>query len=148
MRPRKIAADEIELEDGELASGKYGVVVRGLMRDKKRPHDPQRYLVAVKVSKKPDLDAQMEEYDALRAIPSHPNLIALVGCTVHAETELRLVFPYVSGGSLAQVIASDPTWGRSDLRRIIKGVLELLSGLEVLSLAMFVHRDSTYSRSL
>ncbi len=143
MKPRHIDDDEIELESGELASGFFGKVVRGLMHDKKRPHDLQRYVVVVKVSKKPNLAAQMEEYEALRQVPAHPNLLTLVGYMVHAETELRLVFPYVSGGSLERAITLDPTWGRTDLRRIIKGTLELLCGLEALALVMFVHRDST-----
>jgi serine/threonine protein kinase len=143
MKPRRIDDDEIELEMGDLASGFFGKVVRGLMQDKKRPHDLQHYLVVVKVSKKPNLAAQMEEYEALRQVPAHPNLLALVGYMVHAQTELRLVFPFVSGGSLERVITLDPTWGCADLGRIIKGTLELLCGLEALALVMFVHRDST-----
>ena len=100
------------------------------------------FFFIVQVSKQPDLAAQMEEYEALRHIPLHPNLLPLVGYMVHAQTELRLVFPYVSGGSLESLITADPTWGRTDLRRLVKGTLELLCGLDMLARIMFVHRDS------
>ncbi len=144
MKPRKIEWDEIELEDGDLASGHFGKVKRGLMRDKKRPGDPG-HVVVVKVSKKPNLAAQMEEYEAMRQVPLHPNLLALVGYMIHAETELRLVFPYVSGGSLEKVLSTDSSWGRTDLWRMVKGALDLLRGLEALDKSMLVHRDRTSS---
>jgi hypothetical protein len=106
LPPRKIDAKEIELEAGDLDKGSFGRVVRGLMKDKLRPQDPDGHLVVVKVSLKPNLDDQMAEYDALKQVDPHPNLCTLVGYMVHTET-LRFVLPFIGGGSLEVLVRGD-----------------------------------------
>jgi len=150
MPPRPIDATEIELEDGRsIGDGNFGSVVRALMKDKLRPQDPDSYVVVVKMSHQPNLEAQLAEYDALKLVKPHPNLCGLVGRMIHTvvhadptiQTQtLRFVLPYLGGGSLEQRGAA---WFRADVARTVKATLEILRGLEALAKANLVHRDST-----
>jgi serine/threonine protein kinase len=141
--PRCIDDDEIECEDQPLADGTYGIVYRALFKDKERIKvEPQGRLVALKVSKNPNTKEQMKERDAIVAVGLDPNLVGLSGYLISATGELRLVVPYVGGGSLESKYKADKTWGRTDLRRTTQVSLHLLGGAGALYRRRNSHNDS------
>ena len=142
--PRCIDDDEIECEDTPLADGFYGTVYRALFKDKERlKEEPEGRLVVLKVSKNPDTKEQMKERDAIVAVGLHPNLVGLSGYLVSKTGDIRLVVPFVGGGSLEDQYKADKAWGRANLHRTARASLDLLGGTEALYRKMNSHNDST-----
>ncbi len=65
-----------------------------------------------------------------------------------SDTEVRLVMPFLSGGSLEDRVRLDPMWGRAYPPRVVMVTLHLLRGVEALDKARLAHGDRTFGHSL
>lgn len=132
-----IAADRVTAYV-EINRGHFGVVFKALY---------ESGLVVVKVPLGSDDGAQLHEYNTLAKLQRHPNVLPLIG-GIMVNNQVRLVSPFMPGGSLAQRMHDDPTWGHTDPARTLAAAIDMCDGLAALHAhdPPVVHRDRTFRR--
>ena len=119
----------------EIASGNFGTAYCAIY---------EGCLVVVKVPKEANLAEQMKEYTTFVQVQRHGNLLSLIGGVVSPSgSQLWMVTPWMSQGSLDVILRQDPTWGRTDLVRTLKLAMGMAAGLAALHAQGIIHRDCT-----
>jgi serine/threonine protein kinase len=143
--PREIKRSHVTML-GKVGEGAFGEVWKAMLCESSAG-GVAGYAVASKIAKEGDGRGEMlREATVMAQVPSHPNLVSLIG-VVTSGSPLLLLLSFCEKGSLLSMLKADRTKLMAGQRPIFsladkcKMVLNVASGMEHLTANLFVHRD-------